>query len=143
MNNSNNNFVEKNVSYDQIWIGGITYHPVYYIKFYNSLIGSVYLLQQFSQSKRLNLQFESELNSSTNETDAICALFPLLLTLRHKARNLVSQMNSKNYNGDGDEEKFKYINGMIHPMLMSLLIEIGGSDQIEQIESGQPLCQIL
>ena len=115
---------------------------MYYIKFYNSLIGSVYLLQQFRQSTKLHLEFESELNSSKNEMDALYALFPLLLSLRTKARDLLSQLNSRNYDEE-EEDRFKQINGIIHPLLVSLLIEIGGYDQIEQVEPDQPLCQIL
>lgn len=141
LSNNDGNSLERNVLKDQIWIGGITYHPVYYIKFYNSLIGSVYLLQQFRQSKKLDLQFENELNISTNETDAIHALFPLLLTLRTKARNLLSQMNSKHF--IDEQDKLKQVNGIIHPILISLIIEISGSDLVEIAEPDQPLCLIL
>lgn len=102
-----------------LWLGGLTYHPIYYLKIYHTLIGSAHLCQLYRHERKLNLPCHDS-NTSVGDKDAIYGLFPLLLTLITKAKRLLIELRSQPNNSL-----------IIHPSIISLLVAISGPNYIE------------
>ena len=136
-----------------LWLGGLTYHPVYYVKIYNSLIGAAHLCHLYRQGRpplsSTLLQPTDPISGGdrSEEQQACAALFTQLSEVVTKAKWLIIQL--RNRYGDEDpcqassNEDSQRVSCMIHPSIISLLVEICGPSMSQSLDADSSLCSIL
>jgi hypothetical protein len=115
-----------------LWLGGLTYHPVYYLRIYNSLIASAHLCQLYREERKVHFV---GVGTNLAEEKAACEfLFTHLSTLITRAKQIMIQLKTSR---DGDACS------MIHPAIVALLVAICGPQFSPPQEVDASLCQIL
>jgi hypothetical protein len=121
-------------NFSSLWLGGLTYHPVYYLRIYNSLIGSAHLCQLYREERKFHLTGVVIGTDPSDEKAACNSLYLQLSALITKAKQIMIQLRS---------QQTTRATSMVHPSIVALLVAICGPQLVPAKETDSPQCLII